>query len=145
MLLENPSFELKTDEGEYLLFLPAPSVGVAVVRGIGTEELARAMMDQTRILFRTQKSLAIFVDVSEMKSYQTAARTTLTAFMKESLSRFHTIQIYVRSKIVSMGVAVANVALDSRIEAHASRARFDAAMQLEVDRVLGLKRPSLKP
>ncbi len=144
-MLENPRFELKTKSAEYRLFLPAPSVAVPILRGHVDEEIAQAMIDQTKILLRAEKSIAIFADAADMKSYSTGARVMLTAFTKGVLPRFRAIHFYFRSKIVSMGISVVNVALDDRIEAHASRARFDAAIQLEVDRVLGSKRPSIKP
>jgi hypothetical protein len=140
MLLERPRFELTTSRGEYILFMPAPSVAVPIVRGYCDEQIAQAMIDQTKILLRVEKSIAVFADASEMKSYSTGARVMLTAFTKDVLPRFRTIHFYVRSKIVSMGISVVNVALDGRIEAHQARARFDAAIQFEIDRVLGSKR-----
>jgi len=145
-MLGPPRYQLTTEDGSsYTLYVPAKSVGVGVVTGHGTAEIARAMIAQVNILFAQEGTLAVFADFSEMKSYTTETRVLLTDWTKTKLPKIRMLHLCVRSKIVAMGVSVANMALRSSIQMYTVRARFDAALQMEIDRVQGLKRPSIPP
>jgi hypothetical protein len=50
----------------------------------------------------------------------------------QHLSRFATLHAYTRSKMVSMGVAVANLAIGGIATVHTSQDRFDEALSAAV-------------
>lgn len=71
----------------------------------------------------------MFVDVELMTSYDTELRTEVTAAMARERKRIGCLHILVRSKIVAMGVSVANLALGGLMTIHGSAPPFHHALQ----------------
>jgi hypothetical protein len=71
----------------------------------------------------------MFVDVELMTSYDTELRTEVTAAMARERKRIGCLHILVRSKIVAMGVSVANLALGGLMTIHGSAPPFQHALQ----------------
>jgi hypothetical protein len=71
----------------------------------------------------------MFVDVELMTSYDTELRTEVTAAMGRERRRIGCLHILVRSKIVAMGVSVANLALGGIMTIHGSAPPFQQALQ----------------
>jgi hypothetical protein len=64
-----------------------------------------------------------------MTSYDTDLRTELTAALARERKCIGCLHVLVRSKIVAMGVSVANLALGGIITIHGSAPSFHAALQ----------------
>jgi len=73
-------------------------------------------------------SVQMFVDVELMVSYDTALRTEVTAALARERKRIGCLHILVRSKIVAMGVSVANLALGGIMTIHGTPAAFQHAL-----------------
>ena len=71
----------------------------------------------------------MFVDVELMTSYDTDLRTEVTAALARERKRIGCLHILVRSKIVAMGVSVANLALGGIMTIHGSAHPFQNALQ----------------
>jgi hypothetical protein len=71
----------------------------------------------------------MFVDVELMTSYDTELRTEVTAAMARERKRIGCLHILVRSKLVAMGVSVANLALGGIMTIHGSSPPFQHALQ----------------
>jgi hypothetical protein len=71
----------------------------------------------------------MFVDVELMTSYDTELRTEVTAALAPDRKRIGCLHILVRSKIVAMGVSVANLALGGLMTIHGSAPPFRQALQ----------------
>jgi hypothetical protein len=71
----------------------------------------------------------MFVDVELMTSYDTDLRIEVTAAMARERKRIGCLHILVRSKIVAMGVSVANLALGGIMTIHGSAPPFQQALQ----------------
>jgi hypothetical protein len=71
----------------------------------------------------------MFVDLELMTSYDTELRTEVTAAMVRERKRIGCLHVVVRSKIVAMGVSVANLALGGIMTIHGSAPPFQEALQ----------------
>jgi hypothetical protein len=94
-----------------------------------TIELAANLMSDTNRRLAHYSPIYIFNDWWEMKSYDTKARMELTAWAQRIRPRLLGVHLLVRSKLVAMGVSVANIALGSFLLAHAERPDFEAALK----------------
>ncbi len=115
------------------LELSVPAAQVVVSRMWGHLDLAitdclLAFLDQR--LATTERCFQVFHDWSAMETYDTPARLRLTAWMADHRDRFEAIHILSGSRLVAMGIAVANLALDRFLNAYGQdqRQRYDAAL-----------------
>jgi len=97
-------------------------VGVAEQPAAATIEQA---LDQ---VFAQTTSVATFWDLEKLVNYHSDVRVRSTQFLLAHRSRLHSVHAYSISKVVTMGVAVASLALGGLIQAHKTRAQFDAAL-----------------
>lgn len=74
-------------------------------------------------------AVQIFVDVERMTSYDTELRTEVTAAMAPERKHIGCLHILVRSKIVAMGVSVANLTLGGIMTIHGEPGPFQHALQ----------------
>ena len=72
--------------------------------------------------------ITVFCDWADMSGYDSEVRATFTQWVASNRTtvKFH---LLVASKIVSMGVSVANLALDGVLIGYTNRTAFDAAMR----------------
>ena len=78
---------------------------------------------------RQGSTVQMFVDVERMNSYDTELRTEVTAALARERKRIGCLHILVRSKIVAMGVSVANLALGGIMTIHGEPGPFQHALQ----------------
>ncbi|HEX7664301.1 MAG TPA: STAS/SEC14 domain-containing protein [Polyangiaceae bacterium] len=122
-------------ESEYWLWLPQDTVVVSRITGRGTDEVADAMIEAFDKNVGAEPKVSIFTDLSEMTDYSSRARTVLTAWMKRNMPRSRTVHVAVKSKLVAMGVSVANLALRSGMKIHSDTAEFEEAIREEMVRL----------
>lgn len=88
------------------------------------------------------RPLCVFHDWLEMTGYDAPCRKRMTEWSVARLSSYREVHIGVRSKLVAMGIQVANIALRGLMHAHGNR----AALEVELRRVLRTeRRDSLRP
>jgi hypothetical protein len=75
-----------------------------------------------------------FGDYYDMTSYESQSRLALQEFTNKHKDKMSSIVILVRSKIVAMGVSVANLATGGKIEAYTSRENFERTLRAAVQR-----------
>jgi hypothetical protein len=82
----------------------------------------------------------IFFEMGAMENYDSALRTRLTSHFSQHRGKIAALNVFTRSKLVAMGVSVANLALGGLITSHANLAAFQAALdrKLSETRVSGL-------
>lgn len=122
-------------ESEYWLYVPMATIVVSRVAGRGSEEVAETMIEEFDRLFADDSALSIFTDMSEMSDYSSKARALLTNWTKKNMPRTRTVHVLVKSKLVAMGVSVANLALRSGMKIHSSAASFEDAVRDEMVRL----------
>jgi hypothetical protein len=80
------------------------------------------------------RPVQMFVDAELMTSYDSELRTEVTAALLEQRSSIESLHIVVRSKIVAMGVSVANLALGGLMTIYKEPDRFLEALRAHTAR-----------
>lgn len=101
-----------------------------VLRGHGHEELAAIVIRRKEAVLSDAGELAVFFDLGDMPGYDSGLRVALTRWLQSHL-RSVKIHVVVRSKIVAMGVSVANLALGGIIQTYTQRV---GAFERELER-----------
>ncbi len=81
------------------------------------------------LLVGESEHISLFFDAWTMTSYDSALRVDLTAWVKKRRTQISRLHVAFQSKLVAMGVAVANVALGDMIRAHSARDSFDRLLR----------------
>ena len=129
MLRAPASAQVTTDSlGALEIWLAAPGVVVQRIRGYGSVKIAEAIADFNDRLISAGVQPLIFDDWMELTGYSTGARVTLTAWAIQRRRRIRGIHVLVKSKLVSMGLAISNTATGGLATAYANRLDFEAAL-----------------
>jgi hypothetical protein len=120
--------ELVGKSGSVVLESPTPDVVVVRFTGHVSADLVPGVVDS---LERAQRGTPIdyFFDAWELHSYDSQLRTRLTSWFAANRKSVRSLHTVTKSKIVKMGIGVANVVLGFIID-HADRASFDRALAL---------------
>jgi len=76
--------------------------------------------------------LTVFHDWLDMTGYDSSCRKRITDWTVRHLSSYAEVHVALRSKLVAMGVQVANIALGGLVKTHKSRASLEAAVRAVV-------------
>jgi hypothetical protein len=106
-------------------------VVIQIVRGHGDAPLATMIGQEWERLFTARRDCIACVDGLDLVGYDPAFRVHLADQAKQHIDagRLDTIHLLTRSKLVSMGAAVVNLALGSRIRVFSSTQLFDAEVE----------------
>lgn len=122
----------------------APNVYVTCVRGHmdASHAVAFEVYSAERIR-RSPDGLYVFHDWVEMTGYDSLCRKRMTEWSAARVHHYLEVHLAVRSKLVAMGVQVANIALRGMMRAYTDRLKIE----LELKRVLrtAVPSPSLVP
>lgn len=118
----------KSVKGESITWNPRPDILVFKVVGHLDKVMGRRFLDIIEKAVEAQRHVYGFVDWAEMTGYDSEVRSMWTQFMASNRSRVSA-HILVGSKLVSMGVSVANLALGGTLVGYTSRAMFDAVLR----------------
>lgn len=140
-LLEEQGFDLKevtTARGVARLWTLTPTIYVTQVRGHVDEAHAGLfeVYGQRRVDRAQGQTLTVFHDWLEMTGYESVARQRMTSWSMDHLKQFGEVHLALRSKLVAMGVQVANIALRGLITVHNSRAPMEAILSARVGQAL---------
>jgi hypothetical protein len=92
-------------------------------------EHCRALIEFLRSLDGDDRDLTTFHDLEAMVNYDAEARVALTRWTLSRRRRPVALHFLIRSKIVSIGLEIANAALGGGLTAHRDRASFEAAYE----------------
>lgn len=123
---------LTTSTGAVFLSEPAPCVFLIRVTGYITTEVATAMLAYRRKTTLAGKSMHIFDDTWEATGYESDVRVVLTEWGRRHEAQVLSHQLLLRSKLIAMAVAVANIPLRSKILPMSSREAFYAKLRTVV-------------
>jgi hypothetical protein len=124
----------RTPEGESRVWSPAPRVVVTSFSGYGSYAFAAVIKRDTMPFFEPGTRSVLFSDWYDMTGYDSRARVELTRWMSWMRPRISDLHLLVRSKIVSMGVAVANLALGGWLNSTTNRVVWKGMLQEAVRR-----------
>lgn len=126
-----------TPRGELVVWQPQQSVVVFQVSGHISQPIAKPVMERVQQLLDAGLHPTVFDDLERAVSYDGVVRLEVTRFAVRTAPRVAATHVLVRSKLIAMTVAVANLALRQHLTVHSARNGFDAAL----DRALAAARP----
>ena len=101
-----------------------------VVRVHGYEEFGPVAARRMDAVLGDAGKIAIFFDFTDAPRYESGLRVFWTQWLQSHLRSITKMHIVVRSKMVAMGVSVANLALGGIIQTHTHRAgAFERALE----------------
>jgi hypothetical protein len=92
-------------------------------------EGARVILASIERIIRWGNSYVAFNDWYEMDGYDSQSRLVMTDWVVSSRSKFSAIHILLHSKLVSMGVSVANLAVGGLLSTYTSPRSFNEVMR----------------
>jgi hypothetical protein len=117
-----------SNRGEVVLHRMKPDVLLLKIFGHLDRSMGTFVIDLLNVAVAAHARLSVFCDWSEMAGYDSDVRAAFTQFAATHRSRV-TFHLLVGSKIVAMGVSVANLALGGILVGYNNRPAFDAALR----------------
>jgi hypothetical protein len=125
--------EHRTARGTTRVWVLAPTVYVTVASGHMQEEHAEFLEAYgAERIRRSPGKLHVFHDWLEMTGYDSRCRQRLTSWSVARRDAYQEVHLALRSKLVAMGVQVANLALGGLMRVHTSR----IGLEVELGRLL---------
>lgn len=116
-----------TELGRLRLTNPAPGVFMSEAVGVLGLEAAHAYTGFADAVAGQGAGGIGLHDWWEMSGYDPGVRQHVVGWSLRIISEWEQIHVALRSKVVKMGVTLANVALGGKISIYTDRARFEAA------------------
>ncbi len=117
-----------SSRGEAQIAAPKPDVVMLKVTGHLDRPMGLRIIDTLNKIVPATKRLHVFCDWAEMTGYESDVRSAFTQWVASHRAKV-TFHLLVGSKLVAMGVSVANLALGGILVGYTSRASFDAALR----------------
>lgn len=127
---DGPSAARSDRAGSVEVYLPRPDVCITVARGMLSIDNARFLIDTISPHF-SEARFSYFHDWENLQGYEFDARTRLTTWAVANLRYARSCVFLVTSRMVSMGIAVANIGTSAaglKLSAHRSRDAFERAI-----------------
>lgn len=117
-----------TSRGSVTLWEPSPKLLVMRFVGYAEAPLAARFVERMDRFALDNQGFWLFIDLETLGGYDSEIRTRATASASAFIDRTAQIDFLVGSKLVGMGVSVANLALGGRLNAHTERRSFVSAL-----------------
>ncbi len=121
-----------TSRGSLGIWVPGPGLVIGRITGHGEADFVSPIVQGLEQELAAEESVKLFFDVAKMTNYDSLLRTRLTVRFSQDRPRIRTIAVLVSSKIVAMGVAVANLALGGLVSSYSARGPFSEALDREL-------------
>jgi hypothetical protein len=125
---------LETGRGRLALWVVPPGFLVFQLVGHGEKSFTGPIVSGFERALGQAALVQMFVDAELMSTYDTALRTEVTAAFLPKRQRIGSLHIVVRSKIVAMGVSVANLALGGLMTIYKDVGSFQTALSSSITR-----------
>ena len=119
----------RTDDGRLGIWTPAPALLVFHVVGYGHRDFARPLLEEFDRLRADGRRVHVFGDLERLPSYDSELRINATEHFGAHLASMASLHVLVKSRLVAMGVAVANLALRGLVTTHATREPFVRSLE----------------
>ncbi len=129
-LLEPPleAARVSNGRGTLTFWQLSPHVYATEVRGFMTPEMSDLIIERAEPLYTATGKLHGFHNWLDMSNYDSACRVDLTAWVLRHRGQ-SALHIGLRSRMVAMGVSVANLALGSLIQVYGTADALEAALR----------------
>jgi hypothetical protein len=134
----------RTERGCVGVWVPSPALVVIALHGHGEGSFAAPIIAAYESLSPNER-IRLYADCEALGNYDSPLRTQLTARFLPDRSRIATLNCLVKSRFVSMGVTVMNLALGGIVDSTTDRAKFIAELDacLFEQRVVGFSSNAL--
>ncbi len=121
---------LATSQGTARLWALAPTVYVTSVTGhMGDAHAVLFERFAEKRIREAGGKLNVFHDWIGMTGYESRCRQRMTQWSVANLGAYDEVHMVLRSRLVAMGVQVANLALGGKMRVHASRVRLEVELR----------------
>ena len=110
------------------IWSPCPALYLFHIVGHGNAEFAVPLLEEFDRLTAGGKRIHMFGDLGRMNGYDSMLRIRCTDHFRAHLSAFESLHVHVESRLVTMAVSVANIALSGIITMHSSSLPFKRAI-----------------
>ncbi|MET0591777.1 MAG: hypothetical protein ABW133_03700 [Polyangiaceae bacterium] len=117
-----------TRRGQLSLFTTGPML-VVEFADFGEGDFATPIMAAFDEILKAGQKAEIFFAMGKMDNYDSALRTKLTSHFAGRRSDIASFHVFAKSRLVTMGVSVANLALGRLITVHANHSSFVKALE----------------
>jgi len=117
----------RTERGCIGLWVPCPQVLVMSLQGYGEAEFAAPTLAAYETLAKTGQ-IHFFAEAEHLTNYDSRLRTAMTSRFLPDRQRFGSLRVLVKSKIVAMGVSVANLALGGIVDITTDQEAFKQSL-----------------
>jgi hypothetical protein len=118
---------IESERGSIAYWELSPQIYLTEVRGYMTRDMARLIIERAEPLYARVARLHGFHNWLDMDNYESSCRVELTSWVLRHRSKT-ALHIGLRSRMVAMGVTVANLALGSLIQVHNDEQSLAAAL-----------------
>jgi hypothetical protein len=125
---------LEAGRGRLALWVVPPGFLIFQLVGHGEKSFVDPIVNGFERALAQGALVQMFVDAELMSTYDTALRTEVTAAFLPKRRRIGSLHIVVRSKIVAMGVSVANLALGGLMTVYKDAGSFQTALSFSITR-----------
>jgi hypothetical protein len=131
--------QFSTQRGKLALFAAAPLL-VLQFSDFGEGDFAGPVLAAFDEIVAAKHKAELFYEMGRMNNYDSALRTRMTSHFAEHRPQIASLHVFTRSRIVAMGVSVANLALGQLITVHTDSSRFFKAIDVTAKkhRVVGI-------
>jgi hypothetical protein len=117
-----------TDErGKLEISSPRPGMVLQRFEGHACAPMADAIISRLDAEIVSHGTIVVFDDWAEATGYDSEVRLKLTEWTGKHETQVRETHVLLRSKLIAMGMAVANLALGGHLRTYTSRTAFDAA------------------
>lgn len=117
-----------TERGSLAYWELTSRIYLTEVRGFMTREMSQLIIDQAELLYAGGAVVHGFHNWLAMENYESACRVDLTAWVLRHRAQ-SVLHIGLASRMVAMGVTVANLALGNLIQVHRDMQSLEAALR----------------
>ena len=118
----------RSSKGQLAVWRPSSDILIARMSGHGDKGFVGPIVQLFDQIMKSTGKAQIFFDLERMASYDSELRTQLTARFYVDRTRIAAFHVLVVSKLTTMGVSVANLALGGILTPHSRRSAFALAL-----------------
>lgn len=116
-------------DGELVVQRPGPGVVLYVIKGRMTPEFVPHFRQAAQSVVDLGRQVSVFFDTEGMRGYHPAFRDQMTAWHAELKPMTRRAGVLVRSRVVQMAIAIANMVTGGLLVSYSDRAKFEAAIR----------------
>jgi hypothetical protein len=131
----------ETERGSLVISHPAPGVIVFTYDGYVTAAAVLLIERSVDRVLATGVRPDLFIDLARLTGYDSEYRKAVSAWGARLYRQFGEVRVFVRSKLVAVGIAVSNLTAGGKLRPTTDRGLFDRALADAVARHSAPPRP----